>query len=320
MNPKENNLIPVPWLGVGLAFFICAFLLLPVALRESRPADTASATEVAVAEAPPAPVFEAPELEAQAAVVYDLATDTELFAQNPEAQLPLASLTKIMTALTARETLTGEEAVVIGEKTLKADGDGLLKTGDKWSLHSLLDWTLVRSSNDGAVAIASAWEAVAEARGENATSSADFVAAMNARAKELGLTQTYFLNETGLDLNEEVSGAYGSARDMTRLFATAVREFPEAFEATRYRELVIDSPRGSYKTKNTNSEVETIPGLIASKTGFTDLAGGNLVILFDAGPNHPIAISVLGSTQEGRLADVAKLVDATLLYFKAKNN
>ena len=52
---------------------------------------------------------------------------------------------------------------------------------------------------------------------------------------------------------------------------------------------------------------------IASKTGFTDLAGGNLVIAFDAGLSHPIIISVLGSTQEGRFRDVEKLVTASLM-------
>ncbi|MCE9644200.1 hypothetical protein K8Q93_03100 [Candidatus Parcubacteria bacterium] len=322
--PNENKNISISWLGISLAFFICTLLLLPVALRSYRPADkatemasAAAATEVP-AKAPVPAVFEAPELIARAAVVYDVAKGVELFAANGEAQLPLASLTKIMTALTARETLGEDETVVIGEKTLRADGDGLLKTGDKWSLRSLLDWTLVRSSNDGAVAIASAWEAVARAKPEATASSTDFLASMNARAKELGLTQTYFLNETGLDLNEELSGAYGSARDVNKLFLTAVREFPESFEATRYKELIVDSARGTYKTKNTNSAVETLPGLIASKTGFTDLAGGNLVILFDAGPNHPVAISVLGSTQEGRFEDVAKLVDATLRYLEAK--
>jgi len=319
---KMNNNSAVPWLGIGLAFFICTLLLLPVALRDHRPADKAAevasvAAAIEVTTKAPA-VFEAPELVARAAVVYDVAKGTELFASNPEAQLPLASLTKVMMALTARESLGGDQIVAIGKKTLKADGDGLLKTGEKWSLRSLLDWTLVRSSNDGAVAIASAWEAVAQAKPEATASSTDFVAAMNSRAKELGLTQTYFLNETGLDLNEELSGSYGSARDVNKLFITAVREFPESFEATRYKELIIDSSRGTYKTKNTNNIVETLPGLIASKTGFTDLAGGNLVILFDAGPNHPIAISVLGSTQDGRFEDVAKLIDATLRYLEAK--
>lgn len=315
---KENKNSSIPWLGVGLAFFICTLLLLPIASRYSHIGDSisdtlATATSTAAESRPPA-AFEIPELIAKAAVVYDVAKGSELFAMNAEAQLPLASLTKIMTALTVRETLATTESVTIGKKSLKADGDGLLKTGDRWELGKLLDWTLVRSSNDGAVAVASAWEAVERTKPEATASSTNFVAAMNAKAKELGLSQTYFLNETGLDLNEDVSGAYGSARDVSRLFVTAVKEFPETFEATRYHDLAIDSASGVYKTKNTNAEAETIPGLIASKTGLTDLAGGNLVILFDAGPDHPIAISVLGSTQEGRFQDVQKLVEATLKY------
>jgi D-alanyl-D-alanine carboxypeptidase len=67
-----------------------------------------------------------------------------------------------------------------------------------------------------------------------------------------------------------------------------------------------------YSAENTNVVIDKIPNLIASKTGYTDLAGGNLVIAFDAGLNHPIIISVLGSTEKGRFSDVLQLVQATL--------
>ena len=58
-----------------------------------------------------------------------------------------------------------------------------------------------------------------------------------------------------------------------------------------------------------------MPGLLRSKTGFTDLAGGNLAVIFDAGMNHPVAIVVLGSTQSGRFTDVKTLMAATLAHF-----
>ena len=62
---------------------------------------------------------------------------------------------------------------------------------------------------------------------------------------------------------------------------------------------------------NTNDLVDQIPGMIGSKTGYTDLAGGNLVLLVDIGIDHPIAIAVLGSTRDERFSDVKKLIDAT---------
>ena len=68
---------------------------------------------------------------------------------------------------------------------------------------------------------------------------------------------------------------------------------------------------------NTNEVVGSIPGLIASKTGFTDLAGGNLVVAFDAGINRPVIISVLGATKDGRFTDMEMLVNASL---RALNN
>ena len=62
---------------------------------------------------------------------------------------------------------------------------------------------------------------------------------------------------------------------------------------------------------NTNERIADIPGLIGSKTGFTRLAGGNLVIAYDAGLNRPIVIAVLGSTRKGRFSDVTTLINAT---------
>jgi D-alanyl-D-alanine carboxypeptidase len=61
--------------------------------------------------------------------------------------------------------------------------------------------------------------------------------------------------------------------------------------------------------------VNRFPDLLLSKTGYTDLAGGNLVIVYDAGINHPIAIVVLGSTEDGRFTDVSQLIAATLAHF-----
>ena len=72
--------------------------------------------------------------------------------------------------------------------------------------------------------------------------------------------------------------------------------------------------RGGIDARNTNQETGKFPLLIASKTGYTDLAGGNLALAFDAGFNRPIIIVVLGSSYEGRFADAEKLVWATLAY------
>jgi D-alanyl-D-alanine carboxypeptidase len=61
-----------------------------------------------------------------------------------------------------------------------------------------------------------------------------------------------------------------------------------------------------------------ISGIAASKTGYTDLAGGNLAVIFEIAPMHPIAISVLGSSTAGRFADVRKLAETAVKYFGAQ--
>jgi D-alanyl-D-alanine carboxypeptidase len=79
-------------------------------------------------------------------------------------------------------------------------------------------------------------------------------------------------------------------------------------EATRYEEFNMDSKI----FKNTDKLAENLPGLIAGKTGFSDLAGGNLAVAVDIGLNHPVIIVVLGSTEEGRFEDVKELYYAII--------
>ncbi len=69
---------------------------------------------------------------------------------------------------------------------------------------------------------------------------------------------------------------------------------------------------GETRAFNTNEALGEIPGLLMGKTGFTDLAGGNLAVVFEAGPARPIVVVVLGSTREGRFADMRILVETTL--------
>jgi D-alanyl-D-alanine carboxypeptidase len=70
-----------------------------------------------------------------------------------------------------------------------------------------------------------------------------------------------------------------------------------------------------FSVKNTAPIVSTIPGLLLSKTGYTELADGNLVLVFDVGIRHPIAVVVLGSTLQARFTDSASLVAATFAHF-----
>ena len=72
----------------------------------------------------------------------------------------------------------------------------------------------------------------------------------------------------------------------------------------------------THNVENTNTSAAAIPGLIGSKTGFTDLAGGNLAVVFDVGLSRPVIAVVLGSTKETRFTDIEQLVNATFTHFE----
>lgn len=265
------------------------------------------------------PVFKAPEIEAKSVYIYDLGLQKLIYAKDEEKQLPLASITKIMTAIVALENTSPDSVVKVSDKLLNERGGGDIKSGEVWSLKNLIDFSLLVSSNDGARAIASAVGSFVP-RNQDENPEDFFVDKMNQKVKEIGLTQTYFINESGLDLNENTSGSYGSAKDAALLLTYAYEKYPEAIESTGYGELDLNSLSGEiHKAKNSNEAYYLMPGVAASKTGFTDIAGGNIVVIFEAGPMHPIVISILGSGKEERFEDIKKVYDATLSYLSSKD-
>lgn len=260
---------------------------------------------VAVAPTVPAPsAFDSVHLSAKAAVVYDLTTGKVLYEKNAEAQLPLASLTKLLTLYAAANTLSAKSPVVITHKATAVESASGLKEGDTFAFEDAARLAVVASSNDAA-------ESIAEAA-TLASKSANGTALLANAASAIGLTQTYALNGTGLDENTSISGGYGSAHDIAVLAGALLAKIPAIMHATlESRVSAISWSGNSYTLENTNPEVAHIPGLMMSKTGYTDLAGGNLAVVFDAGVGHPVAVVVLGSTRDSRFTDVDQLVQAT---------
>jgi D-alanyl-D-alanine carboxypeptidase (penicillin-binding protein 5/6) len=287
-----------------------------VAVREAQAVAARLATSTV-----PSP-FALLEIDAEAAVVWDVAAERALYARHADAQLPLASLTKLMTALVADEKINPPVILTIKRSFLTPEGENGLEVGERWRSSDLLGFTLLVSSNDGARALAAAAASGGKPPAlEEEASATDqlsaFIASMNERAVALGLTQTFFLNESGLDTSEAMSGGYGSAQDVARLMAAALREIPEVLDMTRDDSITIHSLSGIiHEKKNTNEATGRIPGLIGGKTGYTELAGGNLAVVFDAGIAHPIAVVVLGSTADGRFRDVEELAWKTLEYLR----
>lgn len=292
--------------GVTLVFasgLLTLFLFVPLA--STRPAIAPEMATVAVSTAPDA--FAQISVDAKAAIVYDLVTGEILYAKNTDAQLPLASLTKLLTVYAALSLLSPTTPVTISADATRVDSPHAFNVGQIFSLTDLARLTLTASLNDGSVAIAEA-----TAARQNTSQSAMFASAATA----LDLSQTYAINGSGLDVTTSVSGGYGSARDLAILAGALVRRAPDIAAATTESSVHAVSEGGTaFSVRNTDPMIATVPGLLLSKTGYTDLAGGNLAIVFDAGINHPIAVVVLGSSQKARFTDSTALIAATLARF-----
>lgn len=254
-------------------------------------------------------------IQGAAAFVWDVRNRQVLFEKNPDVVLPLASITKLMTTLLAYELFDPSSSTRIPLAAILQDGDTGLITGEEFVTNDLQTLALISSSNDAAFALGAT---VGEALGDQ-DPTAQFVTGMNIRAEELGLDSFDFKNTTGLDLSVSEPGAVGSARDVTLLMAYIVENYPELLDPTTQSATKVYNADGAYhEVYNTNELVGDIPNLIGSKTGFTDLAGGNLTIAFDAGINRPIIVTVLGSSREGRFNDVAKLISSVQASFNTQ--
>lgn len=303
--PHRERLLGALTLGlIGIAAFLFAYSYFQnIAPQTSQTA--------AAAQEPSA--FDSLVIQGDAAIVIDLNSGKVLYEKNADTQLPLASLTKIPLALAVSEVLDPDEVITIPYDTALTEGGQRLVHGEQWKVRDVLHFTLIASSNEGAEILADFADAELHSMYASSTSGSAALWRMNDLAKSLGLSHTYFLNVSGLDESLTQSGSYGSARDMAKLFAYAATARPEIFAGTTKDGLLLSPEAGTATTAyNTNEALGQIPGLIMGKTGFTDLAGGNLGIVFDAGLSQPVVAVVLGSTREARFSDMKALVRAAL--------
>lgn len=253
---------------------------------------------------------------AESVFVFDIRAEKVLYEKDPDKKRPLASIAKLMTALVAKEIINEGTMIPITADALKQAGDNGLRSGERFSYKKLSDLVLLVSSNDGAYALSAAAGTLLD---PNSPETA-FVKAMNVRARELGLSSTTFRNPTGLDISKDEAGSYGTAREVAKLMSYILLNYPELIEETTVSKAVIDSEGGeAHAAYNTNLVVGEIAKVIGSKTGYTTLAGGNLVMAFDAGLDRPIVAVVLGSSYQGRFSDMVKLIETTLYEINNQN-
>jgi len=225
-----------------------------------------------------------PKINASSAILLYESNKYPLYSLNENASVPIASITKVMTAVIALEIYKLDDIVLVDDKAPTAIPSKIyLKAGEKIKFEDLLYGLLMNSGNDAAKAIAS-----------GKVTEDQFIGLMNERAKELTLDATQFKDAAGLD-----DQGHSSARDVAILFAYALKN-PVFEKAVSTSEKEITSIDGTITHELKNSDRLTtgeipVDGIIGGKTGYTPDAGHTLVAA--ARRNGHTLVSVVLKTQ-----------------------
>ncbi len=235
-----------------------------------------------------------PELTIDAASTISLESDLFgedkiIFEKAGDTKLPIASLTKLMTAIVVLDNYDLSENITIDKRAdsqdpMKQD----VKLGDIMPAENFLDIMLIGSSNKSAYALS-------EFIGESA-----FVGLMNKKAEEIGLKNTIFQDPTGLS-SQNVS----TAMDLTELAEYILKNYPKIVEISRLKEL--DIPKFG-KIINTNELLGEVPEIVFGKTGFTAEAKGSLLLVTNNQRNTDYIINIILGAGD-RFLEMRKLID-----------
>lgn len=237
-------------------------------------------------------------IHAKSAIAYDLTEDKIVYTKNPTQKLPMASLTKIMTAIIALENKLGSDQYVVKGKALVGEDSMGLTPDESLSLEELLYGLMLVSGNDAAEVIADNYPAGRD----------NFVVAMNNKALALGLSNTHFTNPTGLEGDGD---QYTSVYDLLVITKYAIVNFPmfDKVAKTVDYHIPYSSAHKEFYLYNETNLLTTYPGVKGIKTGFTPEAGLCLATYLDY-QNHKIIAILLGS--DDRRNDMKKILDFSL--------
>ncbi|OJI09396.1 hypothetical protein BK006_01220 [bacterium CG10_49_38] len=253
-------------------------------------------------------------LTADAYLVADLSGGGQVLRHNEEAIFPIASVTKLMTALVARDLLAEDEPIVVSQQAWDTYGDSAkLRLGQTLPLSVALYPLLLSSSNDLA-------EAIAERAGRDL-----FIAEMNKRASRLKMNQTFFVDPSGLS-PENVS----TAADLVKLAQYLYRREPEILAITR-----LDDYAYHDQTWRNLNDAAKMSGYFGGKNGYTDEANRTLLSIFsvpitDASETEPLLatekqdrlLAVILLASDGQKKDTQNLIkylDNYVYYLGAQN-
>ena len=249
----------------------------------------------------PKPSAKPPKVSAAAAALTDLSTGQALYRKNGEERRPIASLTKLMTALLVLRLAKPAEVVKAGAEAAAQTGSELgLEVGERMPVRQLLYALLLQSSNDAAVALAD----------HVAGSTARFIKLMNRRADRLGMEDTKFYSATGLD-----DRGFSTALDLAAL---ARRDFANRLfrmiAGTKFHRIPAPGPR-SRRIQNRNALLWLYRGAIGGKSGYTSAAGYCLVAAARREGRTVLAV-VLGAPKNA-FNDAASLLNYGFVGFRS---
>lgn len=238
------------------------------------------------------------DIKAKSAILMEVNTGEILYEMNSDEQMPPASITKIMSLLLVMEAIdrgemSVEDVVTASEHACSMGGSQIwLEPGEAMTVDDLLKAAVIASANDATVAL-----------GEQIAGSEEgFVAQMNARAKELGMTNTLFFNATGLD----AEGHLSSAHDVAVMSAELIKHDL----IKNYSTVWMDSLRGGEsELVNTNKLVRFYEGTTGLKTGTTSGAGYCLSATAERNGLELVAVIMSGDTSADRFEGAKKLLD-----------
>lgn len=246
-----------------------------------------------------------PQIEVDSYLVFSNKEDKLLAGKSIGRSLPVASLTKLMTAFLVRDSgVAGEERIKI-PKINWLEMNTRLPVGGDYSASKLLQAMLSASNNESAYAFAGYVGTGTSSRARVES----FVARMNKKVRELGLSETHFSNPAGFDEKNH----YSSARDLLVLVRKILEFYPSLFGNSLKLEVELGLGEDLIRLPNSNCLVGQLDNLTGQKTGNTREAGGTMVLIEDNGSGEIIYV-VLGS--ESRAEDMKELVDWTHRAYK----
>ncbi|MBI2023317.1 D-alanyl-D-alanine carboxypeptidase [Candidatus Giovannonibacteria bacterium] len=266
-----------------------------------------SVKKLAGAETQPAQVYDEnppPAIEAKGGLAVDFVTGKTLYEKNKSDKLPLASVTKIISLLAIMDRVGPDEAVEISENAVLTPEPSSLRAGEHLKAKDLIAMAMTESSNDAVSALvehtAKKYSVPPEDMDEW------FLGLMRAKAASLGSPNMIFYDPTGLDVDESLSGAYGSAEELLS-FAKAALSSP----LWQFGDLkaVISAEGFEHNLITTNELYPKLTNFVGAKTGYTDLAGGNLLTIIEYPLGNPVGIVVLGSSKDGRFLDTQRILE-----------